>query len=274
MNAGLQKILAALAIAALPFIAGCVSEAERQRIAAEKAEQARLAKLERQRIAAEKAEQARLAKLEQERLERERREKAEAERQRLAAEKAERERLAKLEQERLERERREKAEAERQRIAAEKAEQARLAKLEQERLERERREKQERLEKQGILNRLQSEIFPAEERLSEEERSRGRALLDAFGDEHMPALAERCRDARKAYLESEAGFKALFAVLKKDNIDPKTNDVFQTAERNYLDKAADYWRLRYKLTDCYSQFKIGVVTADELAARDKEFAEQ
>ena len=85
MNAGFQKILAALAIAALPFIAGCVSEAERQR------------------IAVEKAEQARLAKLEQERLERERREKAEAERQRVAAEKAERERLAKLEQERLNR---------------------------------------------------------------------------------------------------------------------------------------------------------------------------
>ena len=245
MNAGLQKILAALAIAALPFIAGCVSEAERQR------------------IAAEKAEQARLAKLEQERLERERREKAAAERQRLAAEKAERERLAKLEQERLERERREKAAAERQRLAAEKAERERLAKLEQ-----------ERLEKQGTLNRLQSEIFPAEERLSEEERSRGRALLDAFGDEHMPTLAERCRDARKAYLEAEAGFKALSAVLKKDNIDPKTNDVFQTAGRNYLNKAADYWRLRYKLTDCYSQFKIGVITADELAARDKEFAEQ
>ena len=212
MNAGLQKILAALALAALPFIAGCVSAAERQR------------------IAAEKAEQARLAKLEQERVERERREKAAAERQRLAAEKAERERLAKLEQ--------------------------------------------ERLEKQGILNRLQSEIFPAEERLSEEERSRGRALLDAFGDEHMPALAERCRDARKAYLEAEAGFKALSATLKKDNIDPKTNDVFQTAGRNYLNKAADYWRLRYKLTDCYSQFKIGVITADELAARDKEFSEQ
>ena len=212
MNAGLQKILAALAIAALPFIAGCVSEAERQRIAAEKAEQAR---------------------------------------------------LAKLEQERLERGRREKAEAERQRVAAEKAEQARLAKLEQ-----------ERLEKQGILNRLQSEIFPAEERLSEEERSRGRALLDAFGDEHMPALAERCRDARKAYLEAEAGFKALSATLREKNIDPKTNDVFQTAGRNYLNKAADYWRLRYKLTDCYSQFKIGVITADELAARDKEFSEQ
>ena len=212
MNTGFQKILAALALAALPFIAGCVSEAERQR------------------LAAEKAEQARLAKLEQERLERERREKAEAERQRLAAEKAERERLAKLEQ--------------------------------------------ERLEKQGFLNRLQSEIFPAEERLSEEERSRGRALLDAFGDEHMPALAERCRDARKAYLEAEAGFKALSATLREKNIDPKTNDVFQTAGRNYLNKAADYWRLRYKLTDCYSQFKIGVVTADELAARDKEFSEQ
>lgn len=212
MNTGFQKILAALAIAALPFIAGCVSEAERQR------------------IAAEKAEQARLAKLEQERLERGRREKAEAERQRVAAEKAERERLAKLEQ--------------------------------------------ERLEKQVILNRLQSEIFPAEERLSEEERSRGRALLDAFGDEHMPALAERCRDVRKAYLEAEAGFKALSATLREKNIDPKTNDVFQTAGRNYLNKAADYWRLRYKLTDCYSQFKIGVITADELAARDKEFAEQ
>ncbi len=266
MNAGLQKILAALAIAALPFIAGCVSEAERQR------------------IAVEKAEQARLAKLEQERLERERREKAEAERQRIAAEKAEQARLAKLEQERLERGRREKAEAERQRVAAEKAERERLAKLEQERLERERQRlaererlaklEQERLEKQVILNRLQSEIFPAEERLSEEERSRGRALLDAFGDEHMPALAERCRDARKAYLEAEAGFKALSATLKKDNIDPKTNDVFQTAGRNYLNKAADYWRLRYKLTDCYSQFKIGVITADELAARDKEFSEQ
>jgi hypothetical protein len=87
-------------------------KAEQERIAAEKAEQARLAtqKAEQERIAAEKAEQARLAA-------------EKAEQERIAAEKAEQARLA-------------AGKAEQERIAAENAEQARLAagKAEQERI--------------------------------------------------------------------------------------------------------------------------------------------
>ena len=115
------------------------------------------AQLEQERIAAEKAEQERIAaekKAEQERIEAEKRAEQErieaakrAEQERLAAEKAEQERIAaekKAEQERLAAEK-----AEQERIAAEKkAEQERLAaekKAEQERLAAEKKAEQERL---------------------------------------------------------------------------------------------------------------------------------
>ena len=125
-------------------------------------------------------------------------------------------------------------------------------------------------EKQQIFQRLREEIFPAEQKLSEEERSRGRTLLDAFGEEHMPLLTEKCGEARRKYLEAEANFEELVKALKAENIDLKTNPVFQSAGRNWLSLAADYWQLRYTLTDYYSQFKIGVIASDELAAKDEE----
>lgn len=125
-------------------------------------------------------------------------------------------------------------------------------------------------ERQLIFQSLQYEIFPAEQKLSESERSRGRTLLDAFGEEHMPRLTEKCGEARRKYLEADANLEELIKALKAENIDLKTNDVYQAAERNWLSLAADYWQLRYTLTDYYSQFKIGVITSDELAAEDGE----
>ena len=125
-------------------------------------------------------------------------------------------------------------------------------------------------EKQLIFQWLLDEIFPAEQKLSEEERSRGRTLLDAFGEEHMPLLTEKCGEARRKYLEAEANLEELIKALKAENIDLKTNTVFQAAGRNWFSLAADYWLLRYTLTDYYSQFKIGVISSDELAAKDEE----
>ncbi len=144
-------------------------------------------------------------------------------------------------------------------------------------------------EKQQIFQRLQEEIFPEEQKLSEEERSRGRALLDAFGEEHMPLLAEQCKKARTRYLETEANLKELVAALKAEdpNFSPedavsrhpnrqgtdnsqKENPVYSAAKARCLELAADYWQLRYTLTDYYSQFKIGVIASDELAAKDEE----
>lgn len=146
-------------------------------------------------------------------------------------------------------------------------------------------------EKQQIFQRLQEEIFPAEQRLSESERSRGRALLDAFGEEHMPLLAEQCKKARTRYLETEANLKELVAALEAEdpNFSPddtnprhishrrasnsqKENPVYSAAKARCLELAANYWQLRYTLTDYYSQFKIGVITSDELAAKDEELA--
>ena len=211
-----NKLLTLFAVATLPFLASCISEAERQRIAAEKAEQARIAK--------------------------------EAEQKRLEEE-------ARLEKERLERER--VAELERLKKAREEAKKKRLL-----------------FEKQEIRERYLEEIRPSEQKLSEDERSRGRALLDAFGEEQMPVLAELCKNSRLVYLEAEANFDELINALKAENVDLKTNEVFQTAGNRWLDLAAEYWWLRYKLTDFYSQFKIGAITSDELAERDAEFAEK
>lgn len=127
-------------------------------------------------------------------------------------------------------------------------------------------------EKQQIFQRLQKKIFPEEQKLSESERSRGRTLLDAFGEEHMPLLSEKCGEARRKYLEAEANFEELVKALKAENMVLKPNDVYHVARRNWLSLAADYWQLRYTLTDYYSQFKIGVITSDELAAKDEELA--
>ncbi len=151
---------------------------------------------------------------------------------------------------------------------------------EQARVEEEKRREQARVEelkamendeKQRIRSRLQSEIFPAEDELSEEERSRGYALLTSFGEAQMPNLAERVASARRDYLEAKANLEELLKTLRDENIDPKKNDVFQAAGHRWLDLATEYWFLRYKLTDFYSQFKIGVLSSDKLAAEDEAF---
>lgn len=236
------KLLTILAVATLPFLASCVSEAERARIAAEQAEQARIAK------------------------------EAEAKRQ---------------------------AEEEK-RIAAEREAQRKQALLAA-------REDLIALEKLVLRTRLSGEIFPAERKLSEEERSRGRALLDTFGEEQMPILVARYKEARQVFLEAEANLNELLKALAAEGVDveinktvlfacaerqkpldvlkeelkeeqeeviPKINDIFQAAGNRWLDLAAKYWWLRYKLTDFYSQFKIGAITPDELAAKDAEFVEE
>ncbi len=161
-----------------------------------------------------------------------------------------------------------------QKYAAE--EKARLEK-ERQRLEKERarqgRKTVMREERDDLRARLQGEIFPAEEKLSEEERSRGWTLLTEFGEAHMPRLAERCSTARRNFLEAKANLSELVAALKAENSGLETNDVFQAAKNRWLDLAAEYWWLRYKLTDNYSAFKVGALTADELDAKDKELAE-
>lgn len=150
-------------------------------------------------------------------------------------------------------------------------------------------------EKKMIRENLQIQIFPAEQKLSEEERSRGWTLLETFGDEQMPILTEKCRTARRNYLEAEANLKELVAALKAENPNfnantdadkhyrrrhrrteekQTVNPVYDAAQNRMLDLAAEYWWLRYKLTDFYSQFKIGAITSDKLAERDTEFAEK
>lgn len=147
-------------------------------------------------------------------------------------------------------------------------------KAQREKASLEAQKKLELAEKQRIYESLQSKIFPLEQKLSEEERSRGWTLLETFGEEQMPALAEKCKAARQTYLEAKANLEELAKALKAENIDLNTNDVFQAAGRNWLSKATDYWFLRYKLTDFYSRFKIGAATSDELAAADEELAER
>ena len=205
-----HKLLTILAVATLPFFAACVSEAERQRIAAE---QAKARAEEEERFAAEQ-------------------------------------------------------EWRRQRVLAN------LVTREKEYFRR---------------ARLQGEILPAEEKLSEEERSRGWALLTEFGEAHMPQLMERCATARRNFLEAKANLDELVAALKaedssfdpnadsdkrsRNNAKPKTNPIFETAKNRWLDLAAEYWWLRYKLTDNYSAFKVVALTADEIAAKDEEITE-
>lgn len=190
------------------------------------------------------------------------------------------------------------SEAERARIAAEQAEQARIAK------EAEAKRQAEEVKRQAIRLKYYEKrmisvnmetLLAKEKALSEEERSRGRALLEAFGEEQMPVLTEKCKTARRNCLEAEANLKELITALKAEdpNFNPdleenessrrcrgrdgetqKANPIFNAARNRWLDLAAEYWWLRYKLTDFYSQFKIGAITPDELVAKDAEFAKE
>ena len=193
-------------------------EKEQQRLEAERAEQARLAKEEAQRQAQLEAEQVRLAEEEAQRqaqleAEQARQEAQRAEAERLAAERAEQARLAEEEaqrqaQQEAEQARQEAQRAEAERLAAERAEQARLAEEEAQRqvqLEAE----QARQEAQ----RAEAEKLAAERaeqaRLAEEEAQRQaqleveQARQEAQRAEAEKLVAERAEQARLAEEEAQ-----------------------------------------------------------------------
>ncbi|HID7951886.1 TPA: signal recognition particle-docking protein FtsY [Proteus mirabilis] len=193
-------------------------EKEQQRLEAERAEQARLAKEEAQRQAQLEAEQVRLAEEEAQRqaqleAEQARQEAQRAEAERLAAERAEQARLAEEEaqrqaQQEAEQARQEAQRAEAERLAAERAEQTRLAEEEAQRqaqLEAE----QARQEAQ----RAEAEKLAAERaeqaRLAEEEAQRQaqleaeQARQEAQRAEAEKLAAERAEQARLAEEEAQ-----------------------------------------------------------------------
>ncbi|UZE66447.1 signal recognition particle-docking protein FtsY [Proteus mirabilis] len=213
-------------------------EKEQQRLEAERAEQARLAKEEAQRqaqleaeqarqeaqraeaerLAAERAEQARLAEEEaqrqaQQEAEQARQEAQRAEAERLAAERAEQARLAEEEAQRqaqleAEQARQEAQRAEAERLAAERAEQARLAEE-----EAQRQAQQEAEQARQEAQRAEAERLAAERaeqaRLAEEEAQRQaqleaeQARQEAQRAEAEKLAAERAEQARLAEEEAQ-----------------------------------------------------------------------
>ena len=165
---------------------------EAERIAKEKAEQARL---EAERIAKEKeearlAEEARqreLARLEAERIAKEKEEQARLEAERIAKEKAEQ---ARLEAERIAKEKAEQARLEAERIAKEKEEQARL---EEERIAKE-KEEQARLEAERIAKEKEEQARLEAERIAKEKEEQARLEAERIAKEKEDArLAEEAR---------------------------------------------------------------------------------
>ena len=248
-----KLIISVIGLLTLSLCSACVSEAERQRIEAEKQRQAEIARVE-----AEKAEKERQEREAKEAVERAERERLEREREaKEAAERAEQERLARIEAERLEKERLEREAKE----AAERAERERIEAL----------HTKVDFEKQIVAIKLDS-ILENNQKLSDEERSRGNALLLAFANEHLPLFAEKYKAIRTKCLEAEANFNELLAALKADGLDPNKDETALMLYKNLRNLIASYWTIRYKITDFYSQFKIGVITPEELAKADEELA--
>ncbi|HEK2692163.1 TPA: signal recognition particle-docking protein FtsY [Proteus mirabilis] len=193
-------------------------EKEQQRLEAERAEQARLAKEEAQRQAQLEAEQVRLAEEEAQRqaqleAEQARQEAQRAEAERLAAERAEQARLAEEEAQRqaqleAEQARQEAQRAEAERLAAERAEQARLAEE-----EAQRQAQQEAEQARQEAQRAEAERLAAERaeqaRLAEEEAQRQaqleaeQARQEAQRAEAEKLAAERAEQARLAEEEAQ-----------------------------------------------------------------------
>ena len=202
---------------------------EAERIAKEKAEQARL---EAERIAkakeevrlAEEARQRELARLEAERIAKEKAEQARLEAERIAkekeearlAEEARQRELARLEAERIAKEKEEQARLEAERIAKEKAEQARLEaeriakeKAEQARLEAERiakeKEEQARLEEERIAKEKEEQARLEAERIAKEKEEQARLEAERIAKEkeeqarlEAERIAKEKEDARLA----------------------------------------------------------------------------
>ena len=219
-----KLIISIIGLLTLSLCSACVSEAERQRIEAEKQRQAEIARVEAEKAEKERAERERLARIELERIQKARQEREAKE----AAERAERERLEGL---------REKADSEKRIIAI----------------------------KLDLISK-------DNQKLSNEEHSRGNALLLAFANEHLPLFAEKYKAIRTKTLEAEANFNELLAALKADGLDPQKDETAQALSKNLRNLHVSYWTIRYKITDFYSQFKIGVITPEELAKADEELS--
>ncbi|MER1709803.1 signal recognition particle-docking protein FtsY [Proteus mirabilis] len=201
-------------------------EKEQQRLEAERAEQARLAKEEAQRQAQLEAEQVRLAEEEAQRqaqleAEQARQEAQRAEAERLAAERAEQARLAEEEaqrqaQQEAEQARQEAQRAEAERLAAERAEQARLAEEEAQRqaqLEAEQaRQEAQRVEAERLAaERAEQARLAEEEAQRQAQQEAEQARQEAQRAEAERLAAERAEQAclaeeeaqRQAQLEAE-----------------------------------------------------------------------
>ncbi len=193
-------------------------EKEQQRLEAERAEQARLAKEEAQRQAQLEAEQVRLAEEEAQRqaqleAEQARQEAQRAEAERLAAERAEQARLAEEEaqrqaQQEAEQARQEAQRAEAERLAAERAEQARLAEEEAQRQAQLEAEQARQEAQRAEAERLAAERAE-QARLAEEEAQRQvqleaeQARQEAQRAEAEKLAAERAEQARLAEEEAQ-----------------------------------------------------------------------
>ncbi len=248
-----KLIIVLVGLLTVSFCSACMSEAERQRIAAEKQRQAEIARVE-----AEKAEK--------ERKEREAKE---------AAEHAERERLARieavrLEQERVERERLARIEA--VRLEQERVERERIARIEEIKAEKQRQKlRQFALEKELVVENLTS-IIENDRKISANEAARGNAILEAFADKYLPLFAKKYKAMYKERLEAEENFKELVLTLKADGSDPGKNETARLFFENLKKMYISYWTIRYKINDYYSKFTIGVISADDLSKADKELS--
>ncbi len=230
-----KLIIVLVGLLTVSFCSACMSEAERQRIAAEKQRQAEIARVE-----AEKAEK--------ERKEREAKE---------AAEHAERERLARIEAVRLEQER---------------VERERIARIEEIKAEKQRQKlRQFALEKELVVENLTS-IIENDRKISANEAARGNAILEAFADKYLPLFAKKYKAMYKERLEAEENFKELVLTLKADGSDPGKNETARLFFENLKKMYISYWTIRYKINDYYSKFTIGVISADDLSKADKELS--
>ncbi|HGW5663662.1 TPA: signal recognition particle-docking protein FtsY [Proteus mirabilis] len=193
-------------------------EKEQQRLEAERAEQARLAKEEAQRQAQLEAEQVRLAEEEAQRqaqleAEQARQEAQRAEAERLAAERAEQARLAEEEAQRqaqleAEQARQEAQRAEAERLAAERAEQTRLAEEEAQRqvqLEAEQaRQEAQRAEAEKLAAERAEQTRLAEEEAQRQAQLKAeQARQEAQRAEAERLAAERAEQARLAEEEAQ-----------------------------------------------------------------------
>ncbi|HEJ9551199.1 signal recognition particle-docking protein FtsY [Proteus sp. G4379] len=255
-------------------------EKEQQRLEAERAEQARLAKEEAQRQAQLEAEQVRLAEEEAQRqaqleAEQARQEAQRAEAERLAAERAEQARLAEEEaqrqaQQEAEQARQEAQRAEAERLAAERAEQARLAEEEAQRqaqLEAE----QARQEAQ----RAEAEKLAAERaeqaRLAEEEAQRQaqleaeQARQEAQRAEAERLAAERAEQTRlaeeeaqrQAQLEAEQARQEAEEKARIAQAQAEAEDIVALREEVLVDKPVE--QERPKKEGFFSRLKKGLL---------------